>query len=102
MSPSISRAGNCKASATLSPPARCIGPNSFLVLAANRQAFASAYGPTNLVFDTFPGNLPASGELLSLIQPGLTPTSELTINQVLYANTPPWPANPARQLAPTA
>jgi hypothetical protein len=76
------------------PAGSMIGPNSFLILAANRQAFATAYGPTNLVFDTFPGNLPATGELLSLIQPGLTPSSELTINQVLYANNPPWPANP--------
>ena len=72
------------------PAGSMIGPNSFLILAANRQGFASAYGPTNLVFDTFPGNLPASGELLSLIQPGLTPTSNLTVAQVLYADTAPW------------
>jgi hypothetical protein len=76
------------------PSGSMIAPNSFLVLAANRQAFATAYGPNNLVFDTFPGALPASGELLSLVQPALAPASELIINQVLYANTPPWPTNP--------
>ena len=69
-----------------------IQPNSFLVLAANRAAFATAYGPTNLVWDTFPGSLPASGELLTLLQPGLTPDSNVIVAQVLYANTPPWPA----------
>ncbi|MGO8678429.1 MAG: lamin tail domain-containing protein [Limisphaerales bacterium] len=76
------------------PSGSMIQPNSFLVLAANRQAFATAYGPTNLVFDTFPGGLPATGELLTLLQPGLAPGSDLIVNQVLYANTAPWPTNP--------
>ncbi|MGA2656956.1 MAG: lamin tail domain-containing protein, partial [Verrucomicrobiota bacterium] len=78
------------------PGGSMIGPNSFLILAANRSAFATAYGPTNLVFDAFPGNLPASGEMLTLIQPGQTPTSNLIVAQVLYANTPPWPATAGR------
>jgi hypothetical protein len=73
------------------PAGSMIRPNSFLVLAANRQAFATAYGPTNLVWDIFPGALPASGKLLTLMQPGLTPDSNLIVAQVLYANTPPWP-----------
>jgi hypothetical protein len=76
------------------PAGSMIQPSSFLVLAANRQAFATAYGPTNLVFDTFPVGLPASGELLTLMQPGLTPDSDVIVNQVLYASTPPWPTNP--------
>ncbi|MGO8675444.1 MAG: lamin tail domain-containing protein, partial [Limisphaerales bacterium] len=74
------------------PGGSMIQPNSFLVLAADRAAFATAYGPTNLVWDTFPGSLPASGELLTLLQPGLTPDSNVSVAQVLYANTPPWPA----------
>ena len=75
------------------PAGSFIGPNSFLVLAANRLAFATAYGPASLVFDTFPGSLSASGELLTLLEPGLTPDSNVIINQVLYGNQPPWPAS---------
>jgi len=74
------------------PTGSLIEPNSFLVLAADRQAFATAYGPASLVFDTFPGSLPASGKLLTLLEPGLTPDSNVIINQVLYGNNPPWPA----------
>jgi hypothetical protein len=38
--------------------------------------------------------LPAAGELLTLVQPGLTPDSNLVVAQVLYANRAPWPTNP--------
>jgi hypothetical protein len=47
------------------PNGSILGPTNFLVLAANGAAFASAYGATNPVFDTFSGTLPASG-ILSL------------------------------------
>jgi hypothetical protein len=73
------------------PGGSMIRPNSFLTLAADRQAFTTAYGSTNLLWDTFPGALPPSGELLTLVQPGLTPDSNLIVAQVLYGNTPPWP-----------
>jgi len=76
------------------PAGSIIQPSSFLVLAANRRAFATAYGPANLVFDVFPGGLPASGELLTLVQPGLTPDRNLIASQVQYASAPPWPGCP--------
>ena len=47
------------------PAGSLIGPNSFLVLAANRADFAAAYGATNPVFDIFDGTLQADGETLS-------------------------------------
>ena len=73
------------------PPGSLIGTNSFLVLAANRAAFAAAYGATNLVFDTFSGTL-QPGELLSLIQPGSNGSSNVTVTAVQYDSVPPWPA----------
>jgi hypothetical protein len=51
------------------PAGSVIAPQAFLVLAANRAAFATAYGATNPVFDTFTTPLPGSGQILSLLQP---------------------------------
>ena len=45
--PSIFRAGNCRVGYVF-PSGAIVRPNSFLVLAADRKAFATAYGPTNL------------------------------------------------------
>src|SRR5208282_1129612 len=50
------------------PNGSILGPTNFLVLAANRAAFAAAYGATKLVFDTFSGAL-QPGQILSLVQP---------------------------------
>jgi hypothetical protein len=65
------------------PAGSFIGPNSFLVLAANRPAFAAAYGATNLVFDTFAGPL---GQTLSLAQP-----DNSVVSEVKYEAVAPWP-----------
>ncbi len=73
------------------PPGSLIGPNSFLVLAANRAAFATAYGSTNLVFDVFDGKLQADGETLTLIQSGTNGASDLVVAKVRYSSAPPWP-----------
>ncbi len=63
------------------------------MLAANRDVFAAAYGGSNLVFDTFSGALPPAGQLLSLIQPGADPSSDLAVAQVRYGSAAPWPGS---------
>ena len=73
------------------PAGSSIAPNSFLVLAANREDFAGAYGATNLVFDTFDGTLQPAGETLSLIVPGTNSASDVTVAKVRYASALPWP-----------
>ena len=75
------------------PPGSLIGPNSFLVLAADRDAFANAYGVANLVFDTFAGTLPSDTGTLSLVAPGTNAASNLFISRVRYSSAPPWPTN---------
>ena len=72
------------------PPGSMIKPNGYLVLAANRAAFAAAYGATNLVFDTFNGVLQPDGETLTLLQPAAS-GPELTVAKVRYGGAPPWP-----------
>ncbi len=74
------------------PPGSLLGPRSFLVLAADRLAFATAYGSTNLVFDTFSGSLQLDGETLALVQPGTNAASDLVVAKVKYASEAPWPA----------
>ena len=49
------------------PAGSLMEPGSLLVLAANRAAFAEAYGAAIPVFDTFGGVLDGTGETLSLI-----------------------------------
>jgi hypothetical protein len=67
------------------PAGSFISPNSFLVLTANRPAFAAAYGATNLVFDTFAGPL---GGTLSLTQP-----NNSLVAGVKYEAVAPWPVS---------
>src|SRR5205085_4556640 len=73
------------------PPGSLFGPNSYLVLAANRAAFAAAYGATIPIFDTFNGTLQSDGETLTLSQPGTN--GELVLCKVRYQNSLPWPAD---------
>ena len=72
------------------PPGSLIGPNSYLVLAANAAAFTAAYGVTNPVFDTFSGSL-EPGQTLSLVRPGSNGSSNLTVTAVQFDRLPPWP-----------
>ena len=74
------------------PAGLAIGPSSSLVLAANREDFAGAYGGTNLVFDTFDGTLQGTGETLTLVVPGTNSASEVTVAKVQYSSAAPWPA----------
>jgi hypothetical protein len=73
------------------PPGAIIQPNSFLILASDRQAFATAYGETVPVFDQFPGALDNGGEYLALIRTGNTPAEDVVVSDVLYDDRPPWP-----------
>jgi hypothetical protein len=70
------------------PSGSFISPRGFLVLAKNRNAFDTAYGP-RLIFDEFPGNLQLDGETLSLIKPGVP---DIVVDRVLYETNAPWPA----------
>lgn len=75
------------------PAGSILGPNSYLVLAADRAAFAAAYGATIPVFDTFAATLQTNGGTLTLVQPAVSP--ELVIAKVRYGTTPPWPSGAA-------
>jgi Lamin Tail Domain/CotH kinase protein len=76
------------------PAGALIGPNSFLVLAADRTAFAAAYGATKVVFDTFSGTLQNNGETLTLIQPGTNSASDVEVAKLRYDGDSPWPVIP--------
>jgi hypothetical protein len=71
------------------PAGSSIAPNSFLLLAANREDFAGAYGATNVVFDTFDGTLQPAGETLSLVVPGTNSAGDVTVTKVRYASAAP-------------
>jgi regulation of enolase protein 1 (concanavalin A-like superfamily) len=73
------------------PPGSLLGPNNFLILAADRTAFAGAYGARLPIFDTFAEPMPASGETLALVQPGSGGTNHI-MAEVRFESTPPWPA----------
>ena len=75
------------------PPGSFIGPQSYLVLAANLAAFAAEYGPAIPVFGTFSGKLQNDGETLTLIMPGPTPAQDVIVDQVRYESTAPWSTN---------
>jgi regulation of enolase protein 1 (concanavalin A-like superfamily) len=73
------------------PQGSIIGPNSYLVLAVNRVAFAAAYGATTAIFDTFPGVLQPDGETLTLTAPVANNGTDLVVSKVKYGNAAPWP-----------
>jgi regulation of enolase protein 1 (concanavalin A-like superfamily) len=73
------------------PAGSLLGPTNYLILAADRTAFAGAYGARLPIFDTFAPSLPASGETLALVQPGAGGASNI-MAEVRYESTPPWPA----------
>jgi hypothetical protein len=74
------------------PQGSILGPNSYLVLTADRPSFATAYGATIPVFDTFGGTLQGDGETITLIRPGTNALSDLTVAKVRYSTAAPWPA----------
>ncbi len=73
------------------PAGSLLGPSGYLVLAANRPAFAGAYGATIPVFDTFSAQLPQGGAMLALAEPGGGGSGNV-VAQVRYGSQAPWPA----------
>ena len=74
------------------PAGSLIGPNRYVVLAGNPSAFASAYGGTTPIFDTFSGALSATGQNLFLVQPAEVGGSNTLVAGVRYGSSAPWPA----------
>ena len=73
------------------PSGSVLNPGGLLVLAANRAAYAAAYGATVPLFDTFSGTLdPQSGLLTLLSSTNLAGGSVIT--RIRYASSVPWPA----------
>ena len=70
-----------------------IEANTYLVLAGDRQGFASAHGSLASVVGEFAGKLDNSGQTLTLVKPGATPALDQIIDQVTYDKNPPWPAD---------
>lgn len=75
------------------PPGSLLPPLGFLVLAKDRVAFSSAYGPSVPVFDIYGGNLQANGEVLELVRPAASSNEvDVVVDKVRYGSLPPWPA----------
>lgn len=74
------------------PAGSLIGPTNFLVLSANRAAFAAAYGATIPVFDTFSASF-LPNQSLSLVMPNGNGTNDLIVARVEYESKLPWPTN---------
>lgn len=79
------------------PDGTILPPGGFAVFAANRGAFAAAYGAGIPVAAEYPGGLADAGETLTLIRPGPTPDQGAVIDQVAYENRAPWPPVAAGQ-----
>lgn len=77
------------------PRGTFIQPGAYLVLAADRLAFAQAFGVNTPVFDQFTGTLDNNGERLALLLPGTSGDPDRLISDVRYGNRPPWPTNAA-------
>ena len=71
--------------------ATVIPPRGFLVVAASRIAFATAYGSAVTVAAEFPGALQDDGETITLIKQGVTPAQDQIIDRVRYEGGLPWP-----------
>jgi len=77
------------------PSGLLISPGGFLVLSANRAAYAAAYGATVPLFDTFPGTLDPNGGLLTLLS-ATESSGAPVITRVRYSGSAPWPAAAAQ------
>lgn len=67
---------------------RVITNGQYLVIAKNRQAFASAYGWNIPALGEFGGQLDDGGETLTLLRSGVV------VDRVTYDDDPPWPSAP--------
>ena len=82
------------------PSGVVLGPGAFAVVASNRDGFAAAYGFGVLPVGEFPGNLQNGGERLRLVRPGATPEEDELVDEVRYANEPPWPVQATASPSP--
>lgn len=78
------------------PGGTVFSPRTYLVIARDRIAFASAYGTSIPVAGEFNASL-SPGETLRLIKPGNTPDADQIISQVFYDSTSPWPSAAASE-----
>lgn len=67
-----------------------IPAGGYLVVAKNRQCFASAYGPNIPVAFEFPGEL-KKGETIRLLAPATLSAPEHLVDVVKYDHQSPWP-----------
>jgi regulation of enolase protein 1 (concanavalin A-like superfamily) len=77
------------------PQGSVIPPLGFTIVASDIPAFRAAYGTSVLPVGQFPGNLQNDGERLRLLRPGPTQDSWITVDDLRYESTPPWPASAA-------
>ena len=73
------------------PNGALLGPGGYLVVAANLEGFAAAYGLSVLPVGQYAGGLQNSGERLRLVRPGASPDLDLVVDEVRYDSEPPWP-----------
>ena len=69
-----------------------LAPNSYLVLAQDAAAYATAYPTSPAPFDQYPGTLDPTGETLTLFRPDPVLTNaEAVVDRVRYEPVAPWP-----------
>lgn len=82
------------------PSGTLLRPGGFAVVAADLNAFRTAYGSSVLPVGAFAGNLQNNGERLRLVRPGATPETDTVIDEVRFDSVAPWPTSP-RGLGPS-
>lgn len=75
------------------PEGTVMAPRTFILLAKDLIAFATAYGTNVVPFGSYNGNLQANGETLTLVKPGLTASNDVVIDRMRYEGVPGWSTN---------
>lgn len=73
------------------PGGTFLPPQGYLVLAADRAGFMTAFGPEVVVFDRFGTRLDEGGKTIGLLRPGVGPGERVVVDRVWYESGPPWP-----------
>lgn len=74
------------------PSGTVMAPRAHLTLVADPFAFSQRFGQGTVFFDQFPGGLDDVGETIRLLRPQPSSTNELTVTEVTYGSSSPWPA----------
>ncbi|MDD4736326.1 MAG: lamin tail domain-containing protein, partial [Kiritimatiellae bacterium] len=69
-----------------------IQPLAYLTVASDRQRYVHLYGVTNIPVASWSGTLANSGERLALVRLNSTGGVALVVDEVVYEDVPPWPA----------